>query len=410
MKDHKLRKPASGRSAAQGQGGGGEELDAGLGNAAMQEALVRSAGSQTPAAAEAPWMSLDEKETIPRQDMIYEHLAHRMGYGHISGGDRIMLEAWGYGEPEIITGRAGLSMTLFPLADGPAPQTAEGPRRPVLVFRGTEPTELSDLLTDTDPAGVGSAQFQQNELLILDAMRDLSEQGKVDLAGHSLGGALAQIAACAYPELVGRVVGFQSPGIPSSIAHSVGAHNANSDHQITASYHLVDGDLVDNAGRARLPGTTYIHDNGSGNPYSAHTSLMLASGAAHRSDGVEQHDHPDGVTRNSELGFSETLRRGVGTALMRGGGSQQFERTMLVRQLLKSGHYLLEEIREPDNRARLSAAFPELAAADRALVSGDEAALERVLDSPPRSLSAEDHQRLTDYVETWKTRHQRKEP
>jgi len=356
-----------------------------------------------------------EGADIPRQDMIYEYLAHRMGYGSPSGGDRHMLAAWGYDEPEIIEGKSGFAMSLFCPADGPTPETAEGPLRPVIVFRGTEPTQLSDLLTDLDPAGVGAAQVQENELVILDALRRLAgEGGKVDLLGHSLGGAIAQLVACAHPEFVGRIVGFQSPGVPTQMAHSVVAYNKHAgdagEHQIDATYHVVDNDLVHRAGEARLPGQTYTHDNDARGPLSAHTGMILGGAARHQIDSIDKNEHPEGVSRNQHGEWSEPLRAGAGALLGRGKGSQEFERTSVVRNLFKGGHYLLEEIREPENRQRLEAAYPEIAAADRALQRGDHRGLDQIVESPPRTLSDRDGERLREYIQTWCDRRRQPNP
>lgn len=63
----------------------------------------------------------------------------------------------------------------------------------ILAFRGTEPTSLADLATD---ANMGWPQYEQSRLRISELINKLlAEGGRLDITGHSLGGALAQFAA-----------------------------------------------------------------------------------------------------------------------------------------------------------------------------------------------------------------------
>ncbi|MEU9412350.1 lipase family protein [Streptomyces sp. NPDC048291] len=95
----------------------------------------------------------------------------------------------------------------FPLPDTQA-YTMAGPDMIVTAFRGTEPVQIKDWLTDAStppwpgPAGVGYVHYGFAEALdsILPAVRSAVEDLRTDgqrvyFTGHSLGGALALLAA-----------------------------------------------------------------------------------------------------------------------------------------------------------------------------------------------------------------------
>ena len=79
------------------------------------------------------------------------------------------------------------------------------------------------------------------------------------VTGHSLGGALAQMAAARFPDLVAKVVTFQSPGIPREMAQRVDQANAESKSQgkgetVHSHHYQVNGDLVGKSGEALTSG------------------------------------------------------------------------------------------------------------------------------------------------------------
>ncbi len=129
----------------------------------------------------------------------------------------------------------------------------------IVAFRGTKPgikpSELGTIYADTDPTAVGYQQFLMNKGKIQGALRG---KGKVDIAGHSLGGGLAQIVASYYTSQIGNVYTFQAPGIDDKMI----ARFNQSEEKPNVHHHIAIGDMVDKAGEQNLPGNVYAHDFG----------------------------------------------------------------------------------------------------------------------------------------------------
>jgi pimeloyl-ACP methyl ester carboxylesterase len=125
-------------------------------------------------------------------------------------------------------------------------------------------------------------QFNPNRALIQAQMQAAATHGKVVSSGHSLGGALAQIAAATFPDLVARIVTFQAPGVSKETAQALEKYNAeHPDDAIESSHHRVKGDLVPMGGEALTPGVIHNHEMKGGNafqrnPLAKHTALPLA--------------------------------------------------------------------------------------------------------------------------------------
>ncbi|NJL89432.1 MAG: S8 family serine peptidase [Coleofasciculaceae cyanobacterium SM2_1_6] len=130
---------------------------------------------------------------------------------------------------------------------GLVPKLPDSGKVPVLVLRGTEPTDFNDLFADLNVFGVGYNQFQSNKSDVESWIN--SQSGKVDVTGHSLGGALAQWTTSAFSSKVRETVTFNSPGIS---INSVQSFKPNNETKIT--HYIVSGDLVSMAGVAFLPG------------------------------------------------------------------------------------------------------------------------------------------------------------
>lgn len=207
-------------------------------------------------------------------DAMIEQLAHGMVAKELDDKDEHFLHANGYKAMPIIRGAHEFVMRTF------VPTQAGKP--PIVAFRGTVPTKVQTVLADLDPRGIGVYQFNPNRALIDAQMANAASFGAIVSAGHSLGGALAQIAAAAFPDRVGRIVTFQAPGVSVAAAKTIADYNAaNPDKAIESDHHRVEGDLVPYGGQALTPGMIHNHKMTGGsmlsrNPLSKHVSMPLA--------------------------------------------------------------------------------------------------------------------------------------
>ncbi len=211
-------------------------------------------------------------------DTVVEQLAHGMVAKELDDRDEQYLAENGYRALPIIRGQREFVMRTFVPTGGNKP--------PVVAFRGTVPTKVQTLIADVDPSGIGMYQFNPNRALIEGQIQAAAGHGKIISAGHSLGGALAQIAAATFPDSVDRIVTFQAPGVSRETADRLKQHNEeNPDEAIESSHHRVLGDLVPYGGEALTPGMIHNHEMVGGsmlsrNALSKHTSMPLAQEAA----------------------------------------------------------------------------------------------------------------------------------
>ena len=96
---------------------------------------------------------------------------------------------------------------------------------PLLVFNGS--SSALDYQDNKNPQGAGFSQFTQNQAAIsswLTAIRtDITKNPRQlypDITGHSLGGALTQLTAAAFPTLISEAVTFQSFGSNAGISNT----------------------------------------------------------------------------------------------------------------------------------------------------------------------------------------------
>jgi len=213
-------------------------------------------------------------QPLANTEAMIEQLAHGMVAKELDDNDEKFLRINGYKAMPIIRGQHEFVMrTFLPTQDGKAP---------IVAFRGTVPTKVQTIIADLDPTGIGMYQFNPNRALIEGQIQAASAHGKIISSGHSLGGALAQIAAATFPDAVGRIVTFQAPGVSREMAQRLVNHNEqHPDEAIDSSHHRVKGDLVPMGGQALTPGTIHNHEMGGGsmlsrNPLSKHVSMPLA--------------------------------------------------------------------------------------------------------------------------------------
>ncbi|EYB69264.1 hypothetical protein DEIPH_ctg009orf0002 [Deinococcus phoenicis] len=207
--------------------------------------------------------------------------------GRRGSSPKDILGTFGFQAGPPISGRWGLQMRVFL----PIPGRAKYPH-PIVAFRGTEGIAFSmkgkaegttdTVVGDFAPEAVGYNQYNFNRELIKRNIQAAAKHGKVIFTGHSLGGALAQIAAAEFQGLAAEVVTFQSPAIRQADAARVRANNqAHPASALLSRHYRIDGDAVPTAGEAVLPGSIVYFDRverprGSAAPYRPQLSFDAA--------------------------------------------------------------------------------------------------------------------------------------
>ena len=126
-------------------------------------------------------------------------------------------------------------------------------KRVLFGFEGSQ--EIWDWLDNLNPTqgGPGGVQMQYFKELI---EREIdAHPGKIDVGGHSLGGALAQYAATLMPEKVHSVVTFQSAGIPEAALKNKSGSLPSGNR---VRHYRATGDIVPLSGESFLPGKVMI--------------------------------------------------------------------------------------------------------------------------------------------------------
>ena len=112
-----------------------------------------------------------------------------------------------------------------------------------VIFRGTEGTQVNDLLTNlANGVGLPTAQYQQ-AIKLAQAVQEHPIYGQnLSVGGHSLGGGLATIAAAATGL---NLTTFNAAGVSQSAAESLSV-NLNNIGENSSAYYLT-GDILSNA-------------------------------------------------------------------------------------------------------------------------------------------------------------------
>ena len=225
-----------------------------------------------------------ETETLPNKlenpstaqvEVLLEQIAHDMAYeDRLKPAQQQLLAKFGYRDGGLVGGPFGFEMRSF------VPSRPEYPN-PVLAFRGREFSKIKDLIADLEPQSVGLQQFNANRRRIELELQKLSKHGKVWLTGHSLGGALAQLAGSEFADMTGRIITFQSPGIDAKHVAQLRQHNkTNPDKAVQSTHYQVAGDVVSGAGEALTPGELVRFEmNPSSGATMKHYAIGLIAGA-----------------------------------------------------------------------------------------------------------------------------------
>jgi serralysin len=131
---------------------------------------------------------------------------------------------------------------------------------PVLVFRSSD--SLVDDIANADRRGAGFNQFEANKQALGTWLTQISQditknpsRLPPDLLGHSLGGALTQLAATEFTSAIGDIVTFNSPGIAQSTVNTF-KQKAGASKNVT--HYIVSGDFVSLGGEAFIPGKVVL--------------------------------------------------------------------------------------------------------------------------------------------------------
>lgn len=240
-----------------------------------------------------------------------------------------ILDASGYEALPTVQGLWGFQMRVFRPRKG-----AKNPvsTKTVVTFRGTEGVLLGginlpplvkrvgsvtpsaesqkqnesflDSMTDFAPYPTGYSQYEANEKQIINPVLKGLGSGLVAV-GHSLGGALAQIAVTKNPTRFGEVYTFQGAKVQKADVERAMRQNKG----IRANHFSVDGDIVPTSGQASVPGQFHKF-NRAGGPVSPQSL-----------DAVGGHNSPIMIEMLREFGQGGLLQGGgaLAQALMQNG-------------------------------------------------------------------------------------------
>jgi hypothetical protein len=206
---------------------------------------------------------------IHNPEVLTEQFAHA-AYNWAGDATAELAAVNGYVQGPEIHGAHDLAFRVF------SPTVAGKP--PIIAFRGTVPTKVGGILADVDPNGVGVLQFDANRELIQQAIAEATQAGgPAVMTGHSLGGALAQLAGAEFPDQTRQIITFASPGVNKDAVLAIRAHNAaHPGARIDSIHHQVSGDLVSESAANLTDGMVHVHETTSAtNPLSKHAAAIL---------------------------------------------------------------------------------------------------------------------------------------
>ncbi|MCF4967601.1 hypothetical protein CV014_10990 [Nostoc sp. CMAA1605] len=229
--------------------------------------------------------------------------------------DKVWLREQGFQEQWFPDGKvtnAGSGLNyglLLPTAEG----LAAG-KHPILAFRGT--SDLATVWQDLDLNSPGHGGIQQilTGFSVSYVKGIVAQSGKLDVTGHSLGGALAQHFVGTFPDLVRRLVTFQSAA-PNAKQYHKNIEALPEDARPEVVHHIAKGDVVDLAGGEHLKGTFFEHDLETSGLASvstlarikqAHTSQLLNTEDIVGGGGQGRHTQNIKVTENATRPYTKS--------------------------------------------------------------------------------------------------------
>lgn len=145
--------------------------------------------------------------------------------------------------------------------------------RPMLVAVGTETTGIEDIKEDLI-SEVGDDQYAIDSEKIEKYLQEQQDKGfKVEVSGHSLGGALSQMIVAHHPDKISKLTTFNGAGVPSSVEQIYEENVEKTGSRPRIEHHVSDGDFVSLAGDKFLNGAVY-ESGDYGNPIDAHLGTI----------------------------------------------------------------------------------------------------------------------------------------
>lgn len=210
-------------------------------------------------------------ERMAPSEVLFEQMSH-YAQGHIL--DQTWLAAQGYElyGPAKREAPYGLTCVTF------VPNGRRVGAPPLLAFYGTDMADPRDIVDDAVPQCPGYRQVMMNQGFLLDLLTQLSCYGTVAIAGHSLGGANAQLTACLFPELVASVHTYQSPGVSAEMAKRLATYNKGP-RKIRSTHYHEDSDIVETVGDAWTQGEfVNYHIPGTNGPVATNLEAAMTGG------------------------------------------------------------------------------------------------------------------------------------
>jgi hypothetical protein len=198
-----------------------------------------------------------EKKLLKATDekVLYGWMAKTAYMSQVKEGKIIHTGAGDYKTVKIIKNDEGLrAVSFLPVnLDG----TIDESRRPVLSFRGTNPSNAKHLNDDLQPS-IENLSFSKSKDEIeqeLNFLTDLCNNQGCVVAGHSLGGALSQRATAEFAGdgLIAEAYYYNSPGVGDEIVDKYHTNIAGKDKpKVVDIHHRTD--IVYRFGGSRIPG------------------------------------------------------------------------------------------------------------------------------------------------------------
>ncbi len=266
---------------------------------------------------------------INPQDIKLEQIAHGLVYhDQLKPSEHEWLTSegfhpWWHPSGNVTNAGQGLNYGLLV----PNEQGKAAGKVPIIAFRGTN--DLATLWQDMDFNSPGHGGIQP-------LLKDFSHIAnlvmkygfnKVDVTGHSLGGALAQHFTGTNPGIVRRLVTFQSAA-PNGAQYKDNMEGLEEEERPEVVHHIAKGDIVDLAGGEHLEGTFYEHDleedalasvSTLGRMKQAHTAKLLNTEDVVGDETLASGAQPQGTHKKDIKEYQGTRSYGVKSRLAEAG-------------------------------------------------------------------------------------------